>query len=515
MFQTYMKISKYYYLIFCFVLFGIFFHVNKFNFVLAQEINIYSLKQVTKAEVPSIISFKKQKNGTEQIYQDIKRQGRIIRDRITILENSNPQYLAEIELEKHKLNLLRSRISNLFEAYDLTEKDIIYARPTEQPNAVGDYEIDIRFSNEGSKKFALITKELAGTGLSLGIFFNGELVASPAVARAYADTGIMGGRAAIRNNFTLETAESIALAINEAGLKATGLTPERKAQQLMELAQQQYLTKEFEAALNSYNKAIEIDPTREDIYLNRGKILAILGNELNAVDDYEKFLALEPYRIYDSEPFSYLLEFYLKNRNHKNAVQLWQKRAKFNSSVRNILPFIEAIYAIAFYDYSTAFKKFDIALEMNTENSENMGLEIQNIFIYWYRGLLYDRLDKAELATRDFERVKNFNLESIGFFYWSPLLDFCEKNQKCSVSQMPFIEPVFYLKSLACERLKDSTCAKENRDYIKQLSNLRHYSDLPKMSNDSEIENFFSKKYIAIENILNFDRKGIENLIGL
>ena len=279
--------------------------------------------------------------------------------------------------------------------------------------------------------------------------------------------------------------------------------------------QQQYRSKELEAALNNYSKAIKVDPTREDIYINRGKISAILGDELGAVDDYEKFLALSPYSINNPIPFTYLLEFYLKNRDRENAVQLWQKRAKFDYSAMYILPFIEAIYAIVFHDYNTAFEQFDIALKMNKEDRENMGLEIQNIFIYWYRGLLYDKLNKPELAARDFEQVKNFNLESIKIFYFSPLINICPKNKNCVVSQIPFVEPVFYLKSLACERLENSICAKENRDYIKQLSNLRNYSELSNLSDDSEIEKFFSWKYISIEDILNFDRKGIENLIGL
>ena len=82
------------------------------------------------------------------------------------------------------------------------------ARP--QPDATGNrWEVAINFDNPGGKKFAELTKNLAGTGRSIGIFLDNELISAPVVGPEFADTGISGGQAVITGNFDLEGARRL------------------------------------------------------------------------------------------------------------------------------------------------------------------------------------------------------------------------------------------------------------------------------------------------------------------
>jgi tetratricopeptide (TPR) repeat protein len=52
--------------------------------------------------------------------------------------------------------------------------------------------------------------------------------------------------------------------------------------------------KRFEEALPDYNKALEIDPNLANAYINRGSAYSHLGQYEKAIADYEKGLELDP-----------------------------------------------------------------------------------------------------------------------------------------------------------------------------------------------------------------------------
>lgn len=62
----------------------------------------------------------------------------------------------------------------------------------------------VEFDEEGSKLFADVTKELAGTNTPVSIWVNDELVFAPLVSRAITD-----GRTVITGNFTEQSAEEL------------------------------------------------------------------------------------------------------------------------------------------------------------------------------------------------------------------------------------------------------------------------------------------------------------------
>jgi len=65
--------------------------------------------------------------------------------------------------------------------------------------------------------FADLTKNLAGTGRSIGIFLDNQLISAPTVGPEFASTGITGGSAVITGRFTAQEA-------NDLGVQRWSLT---------------------------------------------------------------------------------------------------------------------------------------------------------------------------------------------------------------------------------------------------------------------------------------------------
>ena len=121
--------------------------------------------------------------------------------------------LAQIEEKKEE-------IANLFVKSELTGEKL--RRATYQPSQQGNtWEVVLEFNNEGGQLFAQLTRDIAGTGRTLGIFLDDELISAPNVSAEYASTGIMGGRASISGGspgFTLESARELALQLEGGAL---------------------------------------------------------------------------------------------------------------------------------------------------------------------------------------------------------------------------------------------------------------------------------------------------------
>lgn len=112
----------------------------------------------------------------------------------------------------------REEIAALFEASpQLTGSQLSDAQAQSVSN--GPYwEILIEFNQQGTQEFADLTRQVAGTGRSVGIFINGNLVSAPVVDAAYAETGITGGKAVISGSFTAEQANDLALQLRSGAV---------------------------------------------------------------------------------------------------------------------------------------------------------------------------------------------------------------------------------------------------------------------------------------------------------
>jgi preprotein translocase subunit SecD len=161
------------------------------------------------------LDFRKQKPGTEAqlpIEQQV-RQG-ILLKQAQLRQTKDEKAIAENQAALERSN---EAILKLFESTGLTGKNLKDARaePLQTGNA---WNVALRFDAQGGEKFAQLTKDLAGTGRTIGIFLDNALISSPTVGPEFAQTGITGGSAVITGNFTVETANDLAVQLRGGAL---------------------------------------------------------------------------------------------------------------------------------------------------------------------------------------------------------------------------------------------------------------------------------------------------------
>jgi preprotein translocase subunit SecD len=164
------------------------------------------------------LEFRPQRQGTEGQFAaeySIKRQKEA---EIAALRPQASTPTTQKQLEELKSSVAQSdaAILGLFDSIGLTGKNLKNAQPS--PTQTANWEVAISFDDEGGKKFAELTKGLAGTGRSIGIFLDDVLVSAPVVGAEFAATGIAGGSAVITGNFTPETASDLAVQLRGGSL---------------------------------------------------------------------------------------------------------------------------------------------------------------------------------------------------------------------------------------------------------------------------------------------------------
>jgi preprotein translocase subunit SecD len=163
------------------------------------------------------LEFREQIQGTEGEFQAESQVRQQIQLQLELLKQTGQADSQEVTKLQESLEKSQEAIALLFKSVDLTGKNLKDARP--QPTQAGNlWEVAIAFDDEGGKKFAELTKNLAGTGRSIGIFLDNELISAPVVGVEFADTGIAGGRAVITGNFTLDSASDLAIQIRGGSL---------------------------------------------------------------------------------------------------------------------------------------------------------------------------------------------------------------------------------------------------------------------------------------------------------
>lgn len=113
----------------------------------------------------------------------------------------------EVQEKQKQLTELQDQF---FVKTDLTGEDLNdagYSISQSQPNK---WDVTLRFDVDGGRKFATLTKSLAGTGQPLGIFLDGKSISQATVSERFKDNGITGGAAIITGNFELEEAKLLA-----------------------------------------------------------------------------------------------------------------------------------------------------------------------------------------------------------------------------------------------------------------------------------------------------------------
>ena len=125
----------------------------------------------------------------------------------------------EAAIKENQAALKRSNeaIAKLFKSSGLGGENLKDAQP--QPLASGNnWNVALRFDTPGGELFAQLTKNLAGTGRSIGIFLDERMISSPVVGVEFAQTGITGGSAVIQGNFTTQEANDLAVQLRGGAL---------------------------------------------------------------------------------------------------------------------------------------------------------------------------------------------------------------------------------------------------------------------------------------------------------
>ncbi|MEM8809080.1 MAG: protein translocase subunit SecD [Cyanobacteria bacterium P01_G01_bin.38] len=162
------------------------------------------------------LEFRKQKPNTEGEFQAVSQvlqQQRIQQEVLTL--NGDEAALAQ---NREDLVASRETMLELFEKTELTGDKLDDANA--QPMGIsGDaWEVALEFDNEGGVLFAELTRDIAGTGRSIGIFLDDDLISAPTVDVQYAQTGIAGGRAVISGNFDAETSRDLSIQLRGGAL---------------------------------------------------------------------------------------------------------------------------------------------------------------------------------------------------------------------------------------------------------------------------------------------------------
>jgi preprotein translocase subunit SecD len=164
------------------------------------------------------LDFRKQKPGTEAQFAIERQQlAEKLGRRKELLQAKD-----EAALEKNEAELKQTydAVNQLFEKTELTGENLrdAYPEPTSSPNV---WNVGLTFDDRGGQLFAELTKSIAGTGRTLGIFLDNAPISQNfaySVDVRYAETGISGGRASIEGNFDTETASDLAIQLRGGAL---------------------------------------------------------------------------------------------------------------------------------------------------------------------------------------------------------------------------------------------------------------------------------------------------------
>ena len=170
------------------------------------------------------LEFRSQRPGTEQ---QLPIENQILQGHmgeLAALQATLPESADEIDsetqarIDRLEADIVASEtaIRNLFEPSTLGGDKLADAFAGNDNS--GRWVVSLRFNNEGGREFAEISRSVAGTGRSIGIFLDDRLISAPTVSAEYAATGITGGGAQISGSFDAQAANELAIQLRGGAL---------------------------------------------------------------------------------------------------------------------------------------------------------------------------------------------------------------------------------------------------------------------------------------------------------
>lgn len=162
------------------------------------------------------LDFRQQKPGTEAQIAVEQRVRQELLTKRQQLRNSDDK--AAFEANEAAIKRSNEAIAALYDRTNppLTGKNLDDAFVGS--DQTGGWSVALRFDSTGGQMFAELTKNIAGTGRTLGIFLDNELISAATVDVQYAETGIVGGSAEISGRFTVQEAQDLAIQLKGGAL---------------------------------------------------------------------------------------------------------------------------------------------------------------------------------------------------------------------------------------------------------------------------------------------------------
>jgi len=161
------------------------------------------------------LDFRQQKAGTEaQLPIETQLRRELTGKQAELRKSTDEKAIAD---NQASLKRTDAAIAALYESTGLTGKNLkdAFAEPT---SVKDNWNVGLKFDPQGADLFASLTKNLAGTGRTLGIFLDNQLISSPTVGVEFAQTGITGGNAVITGRFKAEEANDLAIQLRGGSL---------------------------------------------------------------------------------------------------------------------------------------------------------------------------------------------------------------------------------------------------------------------------------------------------------
>jgi preprotein translocase subunit SecD len=162
------------------------------------------------------LEFRKQKIGTEALFfEQLQAKTVLEEQQAKLSKDKDEKGLAELQPQ---LKTVQKAIAALYEPSPLTGSNLVDAFAQPGQGNSNSWEIAVRFDGKGGELFADLTKEIAGTKRSLGIFLDNRLLSYPSVGAQYAAAGITGNGATISGQFTAQSANDLAVQLRGGAL---------------------------------------------------------------------------------------------------------------------------------------------------------------------------------------------------------------------------------------------------------------------------------------------------------
>jgi len=161
------------------------------------------------------LDFREQRQGTEA---ELSIEFNVLTEKRLELETlKKTGDVTAIATKQAEIDASSKAISLLFDKTSLTGDSLETAYPA--PLGGGDaWEVILNFNEKGAEGFANLTKNVAGTGRSLGIFLDDRLLSAPRVDVKFAAAGITGGNASISGNFKTKEASDLSVQLRGGAL---------------------------------------------------------------------------------------------------------------------------------------------------------------------------------------------------------------------------------------------------------------------------------------------------------